>query len=373
MMMKLLILSNLLATLTFAEWNVDNQQVYNPPPDQTPKTYANWQQQFKQWVSSSPVPNLNLSHYTTFPSLKWTQTSFTQTQVMIHEKTLYNKTSNTFTVDKYLADLDSRYGGIDSVLLWPTYPNIGNDDRNQYDLHYSFDLQQLTDLVSDFHSHGVKVLWPYNPWDLYTRNTGKSDMESMGDLIQQTGADGFNGDTMDGVNASFFDEMISRDYPIAIEPEYTHANAQFMSTNFMSWNYWSAQYLDTDPPMVSAWKAVTNSLVMGHICERWATDRSDGLQVSERALRIEECEATNPRFIFLGSERFFQRNGVRHLGERLGGIQQNHTQGRRRSQENEQDFEVSERSGGGVYGRRTRHSVQLCAFEDCGDSVIRLF
>jgi len=75
--------------------------------------------------------------------------------------------------NRYVADINDRYDGIESILLWPTYPNIGADDRNQYDMHYSFDMQQLKDLVSDFHNKGIKVQWPYNPWDQGTRNTGK--------------------------------------------------------------------------------------------------------------------------------------------------------------------------------------------------------
>ena len=37
----------------------------------------------------------------------------------------------TWTVERYLKDLKNRYGGIDSVLLWPTYTNIGIDDRSR--------------------------------------------------------------------------------------------------------------------------------------------------------------------------------------------------------------------------------------------------
>ena len=56
------------------------------------------------------------------PELHWTQTSYIQPQVHTFDRMLWNETSQSYTVDRYLDDCKLRYGGIDSVLLWPTYP-----------------------------------------------------------------------------------------------------------------------------------------------------------------------------------------------------------------------------------------------------------
>ena len=45
-------------------------------------------------------------------------TDFVQPQVMVHDRYLYDRASNSWTVDRFLDDLLERYGGIDSVLLW---------------------------------------------------------------------------------------------------------------------------------------------------------------------------------------------------------------------------------------------------------------
>ena len=125
-------------------------------------------------------------------------------------RTLYDRETSTWTVDKYLADVRSRYGGIDSVLLWASYPNIGTDDRNQFDMLEDLPggLEALREAVDQFHAQGVKVLLPYNPWDQGTRNVGVADYEKLVDQIVQTNADGFNGDVMDGVNQTYWDEGI---------------------------------------------------------------------------------------------------------------------------------------------------------------------
>ena len=53
---------------------------------------------------------------------------------MVEDRYFYDPNTGLYTVDRYLNDLEKRYGGIDSVLIWPVYPNIGVDNRNQYDM-----------------------------------------------------------------------------------------------------------------------------------------------------------------------------------------------------------------------------------------------
>ena len=68
------------------------------------------------------------------PELAWGQSSFIQPQMMVEDRYFYDPVARRYTVDRYLADLNERYGGIDSVLIWPVYPNIGIDSRSQHDL-----------------------------------------------------------------------------------------------------------------------------------------------------------------------------------------------------------------------------------------------
>ena len=65
------------------------------------------------------------------PALKWTQSSFIQPQMMVEDRYFYDPAANRYTVNRYLNDLEKRFGGIDAVLIWPTYPNMGIDNRNQ--------------------------------------------------------------------------------------------------------------------------------------------------------------------------------------------------------------------------------------------------
>ncbi len=51
--------------------------------------------------------------------------------MMVQDRYFYDPVAGRYTVDRYLDDLEKRYGGIDAVLIWSTYPNMGIDDRDQ--------------------------------------------------------------------------------------------------------------------------------------------------------------------------------------------------------------------------------------------------
>jgi iron(II)-dependent oxidoreductase len=130
--------------------------------------------------------------------------------------------SPTNTVDRSLEDLQKRYGGIDAVLIWPTCPNRGIDDRNQHDMICPMPggipgVRQM--VVADFHRHGVRVLFPMMMWDQGTRDPGMPWPEAIASLMGQIGADGINGDTHDGVPSSFSMAADTSGHPLVFEPE----------------------------------------------------------------------------------------------------------------------------------------------------------
>ena len=139
------------------------------------------------------------------PALKWTQSSFFQPQMMVEDRYFYDAVAHHYTVDRYLDDLEKRYGGIDSVLIWPTYPNMGIDNRNQHDMIRSMPggIPGVRQMIADFHRRGVRVLFPMMMWDQGTRAPGMSWPEAIASLMAEIGADGINGDTQDGVPLAF--------------------------------------------------------------------------------------------------------------------------------------------------------------------------
>ncbi len=100
----------------------------------TPADYVAWLKDVAHWRTERRIRIGYDGRRYEQPALKWTQSSFIQPQMMVHDRYFYDPVSRKYTVDRYLDDLDRRYGGIDSVLIWPTYPNMGIDNRNQHDI-----------------------------------------------------------------------------------------------------------------------------------------------------------------------------------------------------------------------------------------------
>ena len=121
-----------------------------------------------------------------FDKVPWTQTAFIQPQMHPYDRFFYDVETHSYTVDRYLNDLKTRYGGVDAILLWPTYTNIGVDDRNQFDYFRSMPggLDAVANITSQLHARGVRVLWPYNPWDMGTRREPLSDEDTFAKLFE---------------------------------------------------------------------------------------------------------------------------------------------------------------------------------------------
>ena len=100
----------------------------------TQEDYKLWLDDITHWRNEMRIRSGYSGRAYERPEFKWAQSSFIQPQMMVEDRYFYDPQTGQYTVDKYLDDLEKRYGGIDSVLIWSVYPNIGIDDRNQYDM-----------------------------------------------------------------------------------------------------------------------------------------------------------------------------------------------------------------------------------------------
>jgi len=236
--------------------------------------FRTWIEDVKHWRRERLIRlGYNGSEYER-PELKWTHSSFIQPQMMIEDRYFYDPVAGRYTVDRYLDDLERRYGGIDSVLIWHTYPNIGIDNRNQYDLLHDMPggVEGLKQMINDFHRRGVRVLFPVMLWDQGTRDVGIRNWEATAKAMAEIGADGINGDTLDGIPRAFRTASDQTGHPIALEPEGGPAD-EALQWNNLTWGYWKYPFV----PMISRYKWL-EPRHMVNVCDRWNRDKTDNLQ-----------------------------------------------------------------------------------------------
>jgi len=209
--------------------------------------------------------------------IPWTLTSYMQPQVFPFDRYLYNPDTKSYTVGRYLDDLKTRYGGIDAVLMWPVYPQLGVDDRNQFDMWRSMPggLDGVANLTAQFHAHGVKFLWPELPWDTGTHREPLSDAETFAKLLSQTGGDGLNGDTMSSFDEEFYTESTKMGHSIALEPE-NGGSDDALNYTTMGWGTW----FSNGAPVVDRFKFVSDGKYLTNVCNRFSQDKTKDLQAA---------------------------------------------------------------------------------------------
>lgn len=242
-----------------------------------PSLAQSWRDAFKVWKREHLIRlGYNDAQYQR-EDLKWSQRNFVHVQMMVEDRYFYDPVVRKYTIDRYLDDLERRYGGIDSVLIWYVYPNIGIDDRNKTEL--AFDLPGgiagLKQAVADFHKRGVKVFLPTMPWDHGTNDPLKSDWESIVELAKAVDADGVNGDTYSGVPLAFREASDRMNHPLVFQPESTTLMREGLIWNNQSWGKAAKEMKDVIPVVSKAkWLEPRHMINMEN---RWCRDRKDDL------------------------------------------------------------------------------------------------
>lgn len=243
----------------------------------TERNLSDWLEDIQHWRQEKLVRiGYDDANYE-LPEFQWAQSSFVQTQMMVHDRYFYDPIKHEYTVERYLDDLKKRYGGIDSVLLWHVYPNLGIDNRNQFDMLNDLPggPEGVKQVVKQFHDHGVRVLFPVVIWDQGTRAEGKKAWEILARQMVEAGADGINGDTLEGVPRIFHQATKQLGRPLLSEPEAGLASGEMLNYNVMSWAY--LDYGFAPPVSLFKWLEPRH---MVHVCDRWDHDHTEDLQAA---------------------------------------------------------------------------------------------
>ena len=247
--------------LTIGKWKIDVNNYA-----------ASWREQLSIWRTEHKIRMGYSDAQYRRPDMQWAQKNFVHTQMMVEDRYFYDPVARTYTVDRYLDDLERRYGGIDSVLIWYIYPNIGIDNRNQTQLAHDMPggLEGLKTAVQDFQRRGVKVFLPTMPWDNGTHDQQQADWDAVTGLALAAGADGVNGDTYNGVPRAFRDAADAAGLPLVLQPEGSLTADELLQWNNQTWGKASTEII----PAVSKVKWL-ESRHMVNIENRWCRDRTD--------------------------------------------------------------------------------------------------
>ena len=127
--------------------------------------------------------------------LKWIRNAYVMHLLMAWDKSYYDAATGQFHLKEFIKRGQRLYGGDDVVCLWPTWPSLGLDQRNQFDLYRDLPggVPALKALADTLRRMGTKFFIAYNPWDEGTRK--EDHLKGLENLIRDTGADGVVLDT----------------------------------------------------------------------------------------------------------------------------------------------------------------------------------
>jgi formylglycine-generating enzyme required for sulfatase activity len=127
--------------------------------------------------------------------LGWMRNTWIMLLQFAWDKKYYDYAEKKYNFYQSFHEYDALTGGYDIFTIWPTWPRLGLDQRNQWDMYRDLPggLNELQRQAAFLHKKGKKFFISYNPWDESTRK--EDQFIGMEELLRQTGADGVVLDT----------------------------------------------------------------------------------------------------------------------------------------------------------------------------------
>ena len=127
--------------------------------------------------------------------LSWIKESYIIILQMAWDREFYDRFTGKYTYPDNIKKWTELFGNIDVFGIWPTWPRLGLDNRNQWDLYRDLPggTEQLKQAAISFRKSGTRFFIAYNPWDNSTRK--EDHLNGMAKLIAETEADGVVLDT----------------------------------------------------------------------------------------------------------------------------------------------------------------------------------
>jgi formylglycine-generating enzyme required for sulfatase activity len=122
--------------------------------------------------------------------LAWIKESYLIILEMAWDKDFYDRFGGRYNFGEMLKSSIEQFGFIDVFCIWPSWPRLGLDQRNQWDLYR--DLPGGTAQLRNFgrlsRTYGTRLFISAMPWDNSTRK--EDEYKGMARIISETEADG---------------------------------------------------------------------------------------------------------------------------------------------------------------------------------------
>ena len=127
--------------------------------------------------------------------LKWIRSSYLIILQMAWDRQFYDRFTATPGFKNFIEQYNKIFGYVDVFGIWPTWPRLGLDERNQWDMYRDLPggLEGIRNLSRQARDNKCRFFIAYNPWDASTRQ--EDQVKGMAAIIASTEADGVVLDT----------------------------------------------------------------------------------------------------------------------------------------------------------------------------------